>query len=117
MPPSVACSTLATRVAHTTKKPVNHRLGSAFSGMCCTKGTRQNGRGAPQNLTGKGGSESGEFSFIISGLHDVVELWQANASRDGLTPSCRRSSRLQCAVALESGPCFGTASRALRIDF
>src|SRR5689334_8919340 len=40
MPPSVARSTLIKGPAHTIKKPPSHSAGIAFSGGCCTNGTR-----------------------------------------------------------------------------
>src|SRR5262249_18138532 len=40
MPPSIACPTLFTGPAQTTKKGASHRLQSVFSGGCCTNGTQ-----------------------------------------------------------------------------
>src|SRR2546421_2790317 len=39
MPPSIACPTLVTGPAQTTKKGPSHRLQGVFSGGCCTNST------------------------------------------------------------------------------
>src|SRR5437764_378188 len=79
MPPSVACSTLVSSLAHTTKKPPSHRAKRAFSGRCCTNSTRP--LTAPvHDFTVQGTQAAEELSmFAARGLWDFYKAAENRA--------------------------------------
>src|SRR2546421_2376223 len=92
MPPSVACSTLVRALAHTMKKPPNHRPQGAFSDGCCTNGTRnfpgfrEPGFGACRRLV-----RTSYFHREISLLLALVNTGRGRPSRsvfDSLLAKC-----------------------------